>query len=219
MTPVVTLGVLLAALAVPAGAGGGALDRFEATWASLHDYRMTVVAHEVLGNESADNELGFAFRKPSRARLDIRSGNKSGSTIVWEGGDRVTAYRRRMAFLKMHGGARDKDLTSLRGNGILLANLGDVAACFDEHRDRLRERPGPTVDGDATDAVALPYEGVTCSSDPPADRGVVTLDEIDISRRTNLVVLRERFAGDLVVERWEIKDWKVDAGLTDGDLR
>ncbi len=200
---------LTLALALPVGAEDS-LARLEANWNALHGYSVTIDAHEVLGTQTADSELHYAFTKPSHAELDVLAGNKSGSTILWDGGDRVVAYRRNMSFFKMHGGVWDRDLTSLRGNSIVSPNLGDLIACFGAHRDALREREGPVIDGQETDELALSYSGISCPDDSPADRAI-TLDELDISRKSGLVVMRKRFEGEALVERWELKDYKLDA--------
>jgi hypothetical protein len=201
------------------GRAADAFGRLEDAWNALHDYSVTIDAHEVLGDRSDDAELIYSFRKPDRARLDVITGTKAGSTIVWDGGPRVTAYKRSFSLFKMHSDAWDPSLTSLRGNGILSPDMGDLVECFGAHRSELREGPGPVIDGEATDALALPYKDVVCPDDPPNDRGVVTLDEIDISRTTGLILMRTRFAGDEIVERWELKDYKVDTGLSDAALR
>ncbi len=196
-------------LALPAGAEDS-FDRLEANWNALHGYSVTIDAHEVLGAQTADSELHYTFTKPSHAELDVLAGNKSGSTILWDGGDRVVAFKRNMSFFKMHGSVRDRELTSLRGNSIVSPNLGDLIACFGAHRDALREREGPVIDGQETDELVLPYSGISCPDDSPADHAV-TLDELDISRKSGLIVMRKRFEGDTMVERWELKDYKLDA--------
>jgi hypothetical protein len=208
-------------LIVPASARAGSLaafERLEATWSGIQDYSMTIQAHEVLGDQSAENELHYAFKRPDHARLDIITGLRSGSTIVWEGGDRVSAYKRPFSFFKMHGDARQKDLTSLRGNGILNPNMGDVIACFAANRELLREREGPEISGKPTDEIELPYRNVECPDDPPADRGTVTLDVLDVERQSGLVIMRKRYQGDEVVERWEVGDYQINTGLSDRDL-
>jgi outer membrane lipoprotein-sorting protein len=202
-----------------AGAPASPFERLASDWQSMHDYSVTIDAHEELGAETDEHELHYAFRKPDRARLDVVNGTRSGTTIVWSGGSSVVAYRRSMSFLKMHGDPRQKDLTSLRGNGVLSPNIGDLVACFGEHREELIERSGPVIDGEATDEIALPYKDVTCPDDPPADKGAITLDVLDVSHKTGLILMRKRYAGDEVVERWELKDYVIDSGLRDADLR
>jgi len=220
------LGVALTlTLGVTGGAGAElqttevpAFDRLQATWSHISDYSLTIDSHEVLGNDSAENEMHFAFRRPDRARLDIVKGYRSGGTIVWNGGDRVTAYRRPFSFFKLHASVWDKNLTSLRGNGILNPNVNDILACFAAHHELLRQREGPPVDGKATDEIELPYRDVSCPDDPPVDRGTVTLDVIDIDRASGMPVMRKRYAGDEIVERWELTGFTVNTGLADRDL-
>ncbi len=213
---------LALALASPAGAVAGAVpafDRLQAFWAGIQDYSMTIDAHEVLGDASGEAELHYAFKRPDHARLDVIRGAHSGSTVTWDGGDRVTAYKRIFSLFKIHPDVHDDRITSLRGNGIQTGNLGDVLACYAAHRDALRQIPGPLIDGKPTDEISLPYRDVTCPDDSPTDRGTVTLDVIDVERDTGLVVMRERYAGSLVVERWELTGYKINSGLDDSDLR
>jgi hypothetical protein len=207
---------------MPVGAAPGTLpafDRLQNMWVGIEDYSMTIDSHEVLGDQSAENLLHYAYKRPDHARLDIVGGNRSGSTIVWQGGEKVLAYWRRLSLFKLHGDARDKNLTSLRGNGILGANMGDVIACFAANRDLLREHDGPDIDGKATDEIELPYQNVSCPDDPPSDRGVVTLDVLDLDKQTGLALTRRRYQGDQVVERWDLSDYRINTGLGDQDLR
>ena len=90
--------------------------------------------------------------------------------------------------------------------------------CFAKYRNRVQEREGPPVDGEATAEVALPYTDVSCPDDPPVDKAV-TLDVLDISKRTGYIVVRKRYAGEQIVERWELTDFKADNGLADTDLK
>jgi outer membrane lipoprotein-sorting protein len=207
------------ALGRPATASAGdAFDRLEAFWAGLHDYAVTIEEHEVMGDQTSEHEIRYLFKKPNHARLDVVQGTKSGSVVLWNGGDRVTAYRRNMAFFKIHGGVKDHDLTSLRGNSVLSPNMGDLLACFGEHRSAIREHDGPVIDGDPTDEVALPYTDVSCPDDSPSDKSI-TLDVLDVSKRSGLILMRKRYEGDAVVERWELKDYRLNAGIPDSDLR
>jgi hypothetical protein len=42
---------------------------------------------------------------------------------------------------------------------------------------------------------------------------------VDVDRDSGLAVMRKRFVGDLVVERWELRDYQINSGLSDRDLR
>ncbi len=212
-------GAVVVLASVGRAGAGSAFDHMQQAWNDVHDYRVTIEAHEQLGDVTDEHEFLYAFRKPDRARLDVVKGPRSGGTILWDGSGRVTAYKRALSLFKMHAGPWDKNLTTLRGNGILSSNMGDVVDCFAAHRDALREHDGPVVDGEATDEIELPYVGITCPDDPKDDRGTVTLDKVDISKRTGFVMMRERYAGDQVVERWELKDYKIDSGLDDSEFR
>ena len=135
-------GALILALAGQASAGD-TFDRLESLWTNLHSYQVTIVEHEVMGDQTSDHELLYEFEKPQHAKLEVVQGTRSGSVIEWDGGDRILAYKANMSFFKLHRGVHDHDMTSLRGNSILGPNMGDVLACFGEHREALREHDGP----------------------------------------------------------------------------
>jgi len=186
-----------------------ALDRLSAAWNGLHGYSVMIDAHEVLDGKVDDHQLHYVFVKPQHAELDVVGGSQTGATIVWDGGDRLTFYRRGLSFFKMRAGIHDKTVTSLRGNTLLAGDMGVILSCFAAHRDTLTETDGPDLDGSKTSEIQMAYHGVPCPDDPPADRNV-TLDVIDISKTNGLVVERRRYEGGAVVERWDLTGYKID---------
>lgn len=209
-----TTSSVLPASAVPSGA----LDRLARAWSALRDYKADIYSHEQIGDRASDHTLRYDYRRPDRARLDIVSGTPANATLIWTGSDTIVAYRRGFAFFKMRGDARSDALTSIRGNGILTPNTGDIVACFQAHRSAVRERPGPTVFGTATDEIALPYVGVACPDDSPLDRKTITLDVLDLDPASGLIVQRHRYAGSELVERWIVTARAVDIDIPDGEF-
>ena len=59
---------------------------------------------------------------------------------------------------------------------------------------------------------------MSCPDDPVSDKGV-TLDVLDVSKKTGLILMRRRYEGDQVVERWQLKDYKIDPGPGQAALR
>ncbi len=210
----------LAMPAVPASADtSGALDRLGRAWAALRDYTANIFSHEQIGDRVSDHTLRYEFRKPDRARLDIISGTRAGVTLIWTGSDAIYAYRRGLSFFKKRGSAVSDELTSIRGNGILTPNIGDIVACFEAHRELVESRPGPNVSGNATDEIALPYAGISCPDDSPLDRRTITLDVLDLDPASGLIVERRRYAGTELVERWIVSSRAVDTNIPDGEFR
>ena len=214
--------VLFACL-TPAAGGGAPSDspfaQLLTTWRQVRDFTVTIEATERLGGRTTQNVLHYAFRKPDRARLDVVAGPSRGAVVIWRGGDRVTAYHRSLSFFKVRTRVKSSRVTSPRGNGVLTPNLGDVLECFARHRGDVRERPGPMVDGDATSAIVLNYTGgVACPDDSSKD-GDVTQDVLYVSRRTGYVVRRERYERESLVERYALRDLRVDEGLPDDLFR
>ena len=203
--------MLIAALAA-------ALSALTLEWSHVRDYSLTIDAREFRQGRSQQEVLRYSYRRPNRARLEILDGVQRGSVVVWFGDDRASAYRRGLRLFKLYLAPSDGRVTSLRGNGVLTPNFDAILACFADHRSRVTEGPGPRVDGIPTVAIALEYAGFTCATDSPFDRDV-TRDVLYVSSKTNLPVLRERYAAEQLVERWELRDLRLNSGLTDSAFR
>jgi outer membrane lipoprotein-sorting protein len=202
------------ACAVPARSGAErALDRLATAWSNIHEYSVTINAHEVLGGASQDRVLHYSFRKPAQARLDLMSGGRSVATILWRGGDRVVAYRSGLSFLRIRGNAADPRFTSLRGNGVRTPILGDIVGCFEQHQSRVEEHRGPLVNGEPTDEIVLDRAGVSCANDSAADRAI-TRDVVDVSQG-GTILMRRRYEGAQLVEAWNLSDYQLNASFDD----
>jgi hypothetical protein len=57
-----------------------------------------------------------------------------------------------------------------------------------------------------------------CPTDSPFDRDV-TRDVLYVSSKPKLPVLRERYAAEQLVERWQLRDLRLNSGLTDSVFR
>jgi outer membrane lipoprotein-sorting protein len=196
----------------------GAFGALQAQWADVRDYSVTIDARETLGNRTESNVVSYRFRQPDRARLEIVSGPHKGSVLVWRGGSDVVAYHSWLRFVKVHYKIDAQDVTSLRGNDVLAPDLDTLIACFAEHPDRLSEHPGQQIDGEPTTVVEMAREGISCRTDSVTDRAV-TRDVVYLSDGTHLPLLRERYVGALLVERWKLSDLKINRGLPDGDFQ
>jgi hypothetical protein len=150
--------------------------------------------------------------------MEIVAGPQRGDVEVWSGGDRVIAYHRGLAFIKLHYAVRDPVVTSPRGNGVLMPNFDAMITCFEEHEQSISESPGMIIDGEATTAITLTRTGFSCPEDSALDHEI-TRDVIYVSERTHLPIFRERYAGSVRVESWKLDDLKLNVGLTDHDFR
>jgi len=195
-----------------------ALSALTLEWSHVQDYSLTIDAREFRQGRSQQEILRYSYRRPNRARLEILDGPQRGAVVVWFGDERATAYRRGLRLFKLRLAPSDERVTSLRGNGVLTPSFDALLACFADHRSRVTEGPGPRVDGIPTVAIALEYAGFMCPTDSPFDRDV-TRDVLYVSSKTNLPVLRERYAAEQLVERWELRDLRLNSGLTDSVFR
>jgi outer membrane lipoprotein-sorting protein len=196
----------------------GALTSLSAEWSHVNTYSVTIEASEHLGARSQRQVLRYSYRRPDRARIEVVDGAGRGGVVLWYGDDRATAYRRGLKLLKLRVGAEDGRVTSLRGNGVLTPNFDAILSCFVENRSRVSESPGPILDGAPTIAITLANGGLHCAGDSATDRGV-TRDVLYVSRKTSLPVQRERYVGAELVERWELRDLRLNPGLTDSAFR
>lgn len=187
-------------------------------WSHVRDYTVNVEAHEVLDGHTYNDGLRYEYRRPDRARLEIIYGAQRGSIVTWNGDDSATAYRRDLSFLKVRYGARDRRVTSARGNGVLTPNFDAIIACFESHPHSITESPGPSIDGNATTAITLDRSNFSCPADSKLDHDI-TRDVLYVSKRTHFPLLRERYAGSARVESWKLTNLKINSGLTDRDLR
>jgi hypothetical protein len=201
------------------GARADAFDRLVASWTLVNDYVVTIETMETLGTKTTHSVLEYSFRKPDRAKLEVLRGTSAGAVLVWEGGTDVTAYKRGFfSAFKLHLDIQDPRVTSLRGNGVLSPDLGEILACFSAHRSDVNVEPGPEIAGAATEAIALTYAGFTCPQDSSIDR-VVTRDVLDVSIATGIAVHRERYAGSTLVESYDLQSYSVNKGLADSVFR
>jgi len=188
-----------------------------AQWSHVHDYTVTIEARETLATRTQVRTLHYAFRAPDRSRMEVVAGPDTGGVLVWHGGSEVTAYRRGFPLIKIHADGHSPRVTSMRGNGAFNSDFGRVVACFEAHRGAVTEESGPLVDGKPTTAMTLTYAGFTCPDDPAHDRAV-TRDVLYIDPDGKLA-MRERFEGTTSVERWILRDLRIDPGVTDDELR
>jgi len=188
-------------------------------WSPVRDFSVTIDAFEASGARTQSQRLHYEFRTPEHARLEILDGPARGSIVVWNGtGQKATAFHRGFGLFKLRADVRDPRLTSLRGNGVLTPNFGPLIDCFAAHRSHISEMSGPKVEDESTEAIVLAYAGFTCPNDSADDRDV-TRDVLYVAHSSGFPVLRERFAGETLVERWILHDLKVDVELCDEPFR
>ncbi|MDQ2872370.1 MAG: hypothetical protein M3R35_04490 [Candidatus Eremiobacteraeota bacterium] len=186
---------------------------FDDAFANVRDYTATMTAHEVLDSKTQDRVYHYWFKRPHQAKIEIASGDGSGSGGVWNGGDRVSGHQGGFLISKIHlkVDLHDSRAVSLRGYTIpdgLFANEVDK---YREIKGTLTQRQGPAVNGEGTDEVELKV------ADPASNAGVTRM-LIDLSQKTHMPARQLRFAGDRKVSEEIWSDIHLDAGLTDRDF-
>jgi hypothetical protein len=215
------LAAVISTVAVaPASAGQTpVLDALVKHTVALHDYAVTIAGHEVDGDTVDDRVMRFWYRKPDRAKLEVVKGPAAGTRLEWVGGAKARVRGGIFSWFPIWLDLHDRRITSLRGNTMLRAELEPTLECFVAHRGAVREAPGPRVEGLTTDVVTLTVpSGLGCPADSETDR-TVTRDVLTVAHDSGVLLRRERYVGETLVERWDLSEVKLDAGLTDADFR
>jgi len=214
--------VLLAAL--PAGAASGPVELgvLDETWAKVNDYQANIVADEFDGDARQERRFHFSYLRPDHVKAEITDGPLRGMVAIWNGGDRVIVFHHGVfAGVRVSFALHDRVVTSPRGNTVASADFGEALACFDEHADAVHERDGPSIGGEPT--IELVLSGgdgpIACPGYSDKDILSVTRDAVVVDPRTNLPLRRMRYAGDTLLEQWDIRDLRVNTGLTQADFR
>lgn len=217
------LTALLLLAALPAGAASGPVElgMLDATWAKVNDYQANIVADEFDANQRQERRFHFSYLRPDHVKAEIMDGPLRGMVAIWNGGDKVIVYHHGMlAGVRVPFALRQPVVTSLRGNTVADANFGEALACFDAHADYVREREGPWIDGVQTIELVLSGDSpIACPGYPDKDVLAVTKDELIVDSHTSLPLRRLRYAGDTLLEQWDIDDLRVNTGLTQADFR
>jgi len=214
--------VLLLA-AFPAGAASGPVElgMLDATWAKVNDYQADIVTDEFVGNQRQERRFHFSYLRPDHVKAEIVDGPLRGMVAIWNGGDKVIVFHHGMlAGVRVPFALRDRVVTSPRGNTVADANFGEALACFDDHADYVRAHDGPYIDGIQTVELVLSGDSpIACPGYPDKDILAVTKDELIVDSHTSLPLRRLRYAGDTLLEQWDIHDLRVNTGLTQADFR
>lgn len=209
--PALALAAALVPLCAPA-ASTPAITAFDESFAKVNDYTVTVRAREVKGNSTQDRTYHYWFKKPNLAKTLIVSGDGTGSGGVWNGGDKVSGHQGGMlSFIHLKVDLHDPRATSLRGYTIPEGLLQNEVDRYKDTSGTLTQRPGPEIDGVATDEVDLKI------ADPSANDGI-TESRMYLSKQTHFPVRQVRFAGDKIVADETFSDLKTNVGLADSEF-
>jgi hypothetical protein len=171
-------------------------------WTRAHPaYRYVVDATEYASGQVQRSTLDVTYdaRMPLEV-VRIISGNGHGSVVTWRGGNRVSV--RPPGFfhvLSVSMNVRDPRVLSLRRNDVRTAIFSRVADCIAAHAGMVRIERGAS----ATVITVSDPAGVRCGEED-GDLAV-TVDRVTVGPDDHPIV-RERYAGETLVERWMIRD-------------
>ena len=149
-------------------------------------------------------EISYDARIPVET-VHVLAGDGAGSIVVWRSGDRVTVRPPGVLHaLALAMNVRDPRLLSPRKNDVRNAIFSRVADCIAAHAGEV------TVErsGDRETFTIHDPAGVRCGAE---DGDVpVTVDRVTISAVDGRPMMRERYAGDVLVEKWVMRDLRLE---------
>ena len=200
------------ALAPAVRAAPGAIASFDEAFGRIHDYTVTVTAHEVRGGDVQDRVYHYWFMKPHFGKIEIASGAGSGGGGVWTGGDQVSGHQGGfLSHFHLKVGLHDGRATSLRGYTIPDGLIQNEVDKYRESKGELTQRNGPVIAGTPTDMVELRPAN-------PSDAGGVTRMDIFLSKTTHMPLRQVRYQGDQVVAEETFSELKLNVGLSAQDF-
>ena len=203
------------ALLAPLGAsaaGAPAIAQFDAAFANVHDYTMTVKSHEFNGSQTQDRVYHYWFMKPHFEKIAIVSGPGSGGGAVWNGGSQVSGHQGGMlSFIHPTIGLHDSRATSLLGYTMIDGLMQSVVDKYREVPGQLSQQGGPVVDGAGTEIVTLK------PSNPAADHNINRW-VLYLSKTTHFPIRQIGYDGStIVIDQW-YSNIKTNVGLTQSDF-
>jgi hypothetical protein len=216
-----TAALLLAA--IPAGAASGPVElgMLDATWAKVNDYQANIVAEEFDADTRQERHFHFSYLRPDHVKAEIMDGPLRGMVAIWNGGDKVVVFHHGIiAGVRVSFPLHDHMVISARGNTVASADFGEALACYDAHAEFVRAHEGPEIDGIQTSELVLSGDSpIACPGYSDRDVVSVTKDALVVDAHTNLPLRRMRYAGDTLLEEWDIHNLRVNTGLTQADFR
>jgi len=189
-------------------------DSFKAALSRTITYSLIIKAHEVSHGRTQDNTYFYQYKKPGFARSEIIAGPGSGSVGLWRGGESIIGFKKSMPFFRKRFGLHDAAVSSLRGNTLLGASFPAISAYFTQAGATF-DMHDAKVDGLVVSEVSMLRSGSLDRSAAALNLEVVTKDVLDISKSTHYPVRWLRYAGDSLVEEFDLSDLEVNTPLDD----
>jgi outer membrane lipoprotein-sorting protein len=196
-------GLLLTAACVALAEPSPQAAQLPAQSDKIISYACTMQSFNRLGAESSTKTVRFTWARGGRVRMEVVEGPDKGSVLTRDGQGQLRG--RKGGFLKMIAVTLKEDdrrVVNLRGRKFYEADWGSVI-----QEIRAREQAGWAVQPLADDAV----KGAACrvvELVAPAGSSGVTRDRVWISRDRDLILRRQQFEGETLVN--DVTWWDVE---------
>lgn len=178
------------------------LEQVKQKWKSIYDYRCQMQSLNRLGQEVDKKKLDFAFQRPHKVRMEVLDGPKKGSVLVRDANEKIRAKKGGiLGVVAITLEESDERVTNLRGRKFYEADWGSVIAEW-----LLAAKNGWSFEK----APDEKYNNEVCHvlishwRDP---KSPITKDMIWVSKETQLIVRRQQFEGETLVNEviwWDI---------------
>ncbi len=180
-------------------------------WQKVKDYTCTMYAYNRKGNEEDVRLYEYKFLKPNYVYMKVLEGRSKKAKVFYDPvKDKVKGCKKILwGYICKTFDPSDKKVTSIRGAKVYESSMGYI---LDEAKSLLPSGVACLVkDGD--NFVVLEF-----SSSAPFEQDVSRL-KVYIDKSMGLPVKWEKFAGELLVNKVELRDVKLNLGLTLKDLK
>ena len=177
---------------------------FKYAWGNIDAYSTTVTLFEQKGTQAQNSVFDYTFHKPASATVHFIKGPHAGATLVWNGGDTVTARLGSglMGLFKKTFALHDPLVTTIRGSSIDQLSFAGILAHSQNTPGTISQGPGPTILGIPTEAVTLiPTSSVSNTG--------VTHEIVDIPAVTSLPIRVLGYEGETLVRQIEFSNIKL----------
>ena len=134
----------------------GQHESLDSAWTGVTAYNATITVFEQKGLAIQNLVFKYTFRKPTTVTVDVVGGTNNGVSLLWKGGDTVSAHRGGIisAFKKTLS-LHDPQVTTIRGSSFDELSFAQILAHMQTTPGRLAQSAGPLIDNVATDSVTL----------------------------------------------------------------
>ena len=210
--------ILVLALGLPAFSQDSGvlpiLENVKSKWKTIKDYHCNMQSLNRLGQEVDKKKLDFSFQRPHKIRMEVLDGPKKGSVIVRTADGKIRAKKGGiLGVIAVTLDESDPRVTNLRGRKFYKADWGSVIAEWllaVKKGWKMERLPDETYNNQKCYVLTAHWK---------SPQSPITEDKIWVDQSTHLIVRRQQFEGQNLVNEvvwWNLQiNPNLDPGLFD----